>query len=288
MLDAPRRASSLPDSELLLTLVHRADALLTTASDHSRSVAERKLADAGVNIVLNTEVTKVESDSLRLRSRGSRADAHADATGGGADAAGGEAGGGEAGGSGRAAKAARAVMAASEGAYDLPVDLTLWTAGSEPSAVVEALKLPMDERGRISVDTSLRVLGKPRLYALGDSSAVDDARGARAPSTAQAAMQQADYAAWNVRASLRSGPALPFRYIPLGEMLSLGDDAASISALGQLVKLSGPLAFAGRRAVYAARMPTPKQAAKVGLSWAIDAAFSVARKVVEPPGKRGP
>ena len=71
-------------------------------------------------------------------------------------------------------------------------------------------------------------------------------------------------------------------------MLSLGDDAASISALGQLVKLSGPLAFAGRRAVYAARMPTPKQAAKVGLSWAIDAAFSVARKVVEPPGKRGP
>ena len=47
-------------------------------------------------------------------------------------------------------------------------------------------------------------------------------------------------------------------------------------------------AFAGRRAVYAARMPTPKQAAKVGLSWAIDAAFSVARKVVGPPSKRGP
>ena len=131
------------------------------------------------------------------------------------------------------------------------------------------------------------MVGKPGLYALGDASAVTDANGARSPSTAQAAMQQADYTAWNVRASLRGeGNGLPFRYLPLGEMLSLGSDAASISALGQLVKLSGPLGSIGRRAVYAARMPTPRQAAKVGLSWAVDAAFGALRKAAVPPSQK--
>ena len=39
-------------------------------------------------------------------------------------------------------------------------------------------------------------------------------------------MQQADYAAWNTRAALLGSPPLPFRYTNLGEMLSLGEDAA--------------------------------------------------------------
>ena len=68
-------------------------------------------------------------------------------------------------------------------------------------------------------------------------------------------------------------------------MVSLGDDAASVSALADLVALSGPLAFAGRRAIYAARMPTQRQAAKVGLSWAVDGAFDLLRKAVGPPPK---
>ena len=96
-------------------------------------------------------------------------------------------------------------------------------------------------------------------------------------------MQQADYAAWNLRASLQGGRTLPFRYVNLGEMLSLGDDSASISALGQLVKLSGPLAYVGRRAVYAARMPTSRQAAKVGLSWAVDATLKALQRPSQGP-----
>ena len=142
--------------------------------------------------------------------------------------------------------------------------------------------------GRIAVDATLRVEGRPRLHALGDACAVTDAAGVRAPPSAQAAMQQADYAAWNVRASLRDGFRLPFRYTALGEMLSLGEDAASIAALGQMVRLSGPLASAGRRAVYAARMPTPTQAAKVGLSWAVDTAFATLRRVAEAAHEAAP
>ena len=278
---AANLASSLPSSEVLLTLVHRADALLTSATDHSRDVAVKKLADAGVDVILNTEVELVTDSSIRLVPVGGGGG------GGGSEAAAAAAGEPEAAPTTRAAAAARAVQSATTSGYDLPVDLTLWTAGSEPSSIVQELQLPLDASGRIAVEPTLKVVGKPGLYALGDASAVTDANGARSPSTAQAAMQQADYTAWNVRASLRGeGNGLPFRYLPLGEMLSLGSDAASISALGQLVKLSGPLGSIGRRAVYAARMPTPRQAAKVGLSWAVDAAFGALRKAAVPPSQK--
>ena len=60
-------------------------------------------------------------------------------------------------------------------------------------------------------------------------------------------------------------------------LLSLGDDAATVSALGGAIELEGPLASASRRAVYAARMPTARQAVKVGVSWAIDAVLNAAK-----------
>ena len=66
-------------------------------------------------------------------------------------------------------------------------------------------------------------------------------------------------------------------------MLSFGEDAASIAALGQVVQLNGRLAAASRRVVYAARMPTPQQAAKVGLSWVVDLAFGAMKEAVTPP-----
>jgi NADH dehydrogenase FAD-containing subunit len=39
---------------------------------------------------------------------------------------------------------------------------------------------------------------------------------------AQAALQQADYVAWNVWASICGRPLLPFKYQHLGELMSLG------------------------------------------------------------------
>ena len=92
-------------------------------------------------------------------------------------------------------------------------------------------------------------------------------------------MQQADYAAWNVRAALRDerSKMMPFRYADLGEMLSLGDSAGAMSSLG-LINLQGPLANLGRRAVYAARMPTSQQAVRAGLSWAVDSVVGAMRR----------
>jgi len=51
---------------------------------------------------------------------------------------------------------------------------------------------------------------------------------------------------------------LPFSYLNLGEMMTLGTNDATISTLGG-IELSGPAASWLRRLVYAVRMPTPGQ-----------------------------
>ena len=160
---------------------------------------------------------------------------------------------------------------------------------TRPSSLARTIcdSLPLDESGRIRTDAELRVSSSDSLFALGDVACKTPALGAAgspAPPTAQAAMQQADYCAWNVRASLMGTQTLPFRYANLGEMLSLGGKQGSITSLAGLVELDGKLASASRRAVYAARMPTADQAIKVGLSWAVDAAGMMAKAINEARG----
>ena len=105
----------------------------------------------------------------------------------------------------------------------------------------------------------------PEIFALGDLVESLDKDGNILPSTAQVAFQQSDYCAWNIWASLQEKPLLPFRYQPLGEMIALGIDNATLSGLG--VSLDGGLAYLARRFVYLYRLPTPKHQLKVGLSW---------------------
>jgi len=83
--------------------------------------------------------------------------------------------------------------------------------------------------------------------------------------TAQVALQQSDYCAWNIWASFHDKPALPFRYQPLGEMLTLGVDEATISGLG--LELAGPLAHLTRRLVYLYRLPTLNHQIAVAFNW---------------------
>jgi NADH dehydrogenase len=157
-------------------------------------------------------------------------------------------------------------LAAQEMATDL-VDGVLWTVGTRPAAVIANLDLPKTERGRLQVLPTLQTPTFPEIFALGDAAAVLDASGQPVPATAQAAFQQAGYCAWNLWALLtQERPLLPFRYFSLGEMLSLGVDAAVVSTLAGLT-LSGPLGYLARRAAYLVRLPTLEHQLKVGWNW---------------------
>ncbi|MBX9257899.1 NAD(P)/FAD-dependent oxidoreductase [Desmonostoc muscorum CCALA 125] len=149
----------------------------------------------------------------------------------------------------------------------IPVELVIWTVGTRVAPVVKSLPLKQNQRGQISTTSNLQVFEHPEIFALGDLADSHDAEGQQVPATAQAAFQQADYAAWNIWASLTNRPLLPFRYQHLGEMMALGKDNATLAGLG--IKLEGPLAYIGRRLAYLYRLPTLDHQLKVGFNWLV-------------------
>ncbi|OAB62095.1 NADH dehydrogenase [Leptolyngbya valderiana BDU 20041] len=151
---------------------------------------------------------------------------------------------------------------------EIPVDLVLWTVGTTVAPVVRSLPFDRNDRGQILTNAKLQVVDRPHIFAVGDVAATYDINGQRVPTTAQAAFQQADYAAWNVWGSLTHRPLLPFRYQNLGEMMTLGLDNATLSGLG--LSLDGPLAHIARRLAYLYRLPTPEHQLKVGLNWIVE------------------
>jgi len=147
----------------------------------------------------------------------------------------------------------------------LPVDAVLWTVGMTIAPAVRALPLKQNQRGQLIVEPTLQIVDHPTIFALGDITECVDGNGQKVPPSAQAAYQQADYTAWNIWASLTDRPLLPFRYQPLGEMLTLGVDNATFAGLG--IKLDGQMAHVARRLAYLYRMPTLDHQIKVGFNW---------------------
>lgn len=147
----------------------------------------------------------------------------------------------------------------------IPVDLVLWTVGNQTAGLVQELPLAKSDRDRLKIEPTLLVQGRDDIYALGDVADCYDNDGKLLPATAQVAFQQSDYCAWNLWAAITNRPLLPFRYQPLGEMMTLGVDNATINGLG--IQLDGPFAYVARRLVYLYRLPTFKHQLTVGLNW---------------------
>jgi demethylphylloquinone reductase len=147
----------------------------------------------------------------------------------------------------------------------IPVDIVVWTVGSQMSDLIVDLPLQHSPRQQLTTNSFLQAIDHREIYVLGDVADCQDITGQQVPPTAQVALQQADYCAWNIWATLNGRPLLPFRYQSLGEMLTLGIDNATLSGLG--VKLDGPIAHLARRLIYLYRLPTFKHQLNVGLSW---------------------
>jgi demethylphylloquinone reductase len=147
----------------------------------------------------------------------------------------------------------------------IPVEVVMWTVGNQVSPAVHNFGLPLNSQGKIAVTEMLQVMDNPEIFALGDAAAIVDADGNPIPTTAQSALQESDFVAWNVWSSLTDRPLLPFRYTNLGEMMALGNDNAVLSGLG--IQLDGPFAYLARRLVYLYRLPTLEHQLKVGFNW---------------------
>ncbi|MFE6822458.1 FAD-dependent oxidoreductase [Streptomyces sp. NPDC057690] len=147
-----------------------------------------------------------------------------------------------------------------------------WCVGVRPDPLAESLGLPM-ERGRLLVEPTLQVPGRPEVFACGDAAAVPDLErpGEYTPMTAQHAWRQGKVAGRNVAASLVEGGGAaglrPYRHKDLGFVVDLGGVQAAANPLG--VHLSGPAAGAVARGYHLAAMPGNR--VRVAADWLLDA-----------------
>lgn len=141
----------------------------------------------------------------------------------------------------------------------------MWTVGNKVSPVVAELNLQRNQQGQIKTLPTLQTVDQATVYALGDLAEILDTDGKTVTATAQSAMQQADFAAWNIWAASTGRSLLPFQYKNLGEMMALGTDNATLTGLG--LQLDGAAAYLARRLVYLYRLPTIDHQVKVGLNW---------------------
>jgi NADH:ubiquinone reductase (H+-translocating) len=144
----------------------------------------------------------------------------------------------------------------------------VWTAGVRPSPVVAELGLPVDERGRLAVDETLRVRGHDALWALGDCAAVPNLAtpGHVDPPTSQHALRQARRLARNL---LRAPK--PYRYRSLGQVATLGRYKGVAYVLG--LPLRGFLGWFVTRTYHLYQLPLVSRKLRVVADWTVSLFF---------------
>jgi len=150
----------------------------------------------------------------------------------------------------------------------------VWTAGVRPHPLLGEWGLPLDERGRVLVDETLRVEGREDVWALGDCARVPNAAtgGAPDPPTCQHALRQARRLAKNL-----TGAPRPYRYRMLGQVATLGRYKGVAEVLG--LRLRGFPAWFVTRTYHLYQLPTTQRKLRVVVDWTVSLFFR--RDVVE-------
>jgi NADH dehydrogenase len=132
----------------------------------------------------------------------------------------------------------------------LETETLVWTAGVAPNPLLADLGLPLDDRGRVIVDATLRVHDREDVYALGDCARVPNAATPETPDppTCQHALRQAR----RLNKTLR-GASKPYRYRSLGGGATLGGDKGIANVFG--LKVRGVLGAAIIRAYHLHQVP---------------------------------
>ena len=104
----------------------------------------------------------------------------------------------------------------------LPTRTVVWTAGVAAHPSLKRLSVPLDDLGRVKVDSSLRVEGMDGVWALGDAAAVPNPNGGLCPPTAQHAVRQAPVVAANIAAEFGIGQSRTFDYSDTASFVNLG------------------------------------------------------------------
>jgi NADH dehydrogenase len=163
----------------------------------------------------------------------------------------------------------------------IPARTLVWTAGVKASPDVGVFGMPLDDRGRIRVDSFLRVEGRERVWSLGDCAAVPNERtpGVFDPPTCQHALRQARRLAKNLL-----GVPEPYGYRMLGQVATLGRYKGIADVLG--VRFRGFPGWFVTRTYHLLQLPLFSRKLRVVVDWTTSLFFR--RDIAELTGLGDP
>jgi NADH dehydrogenase len=157
----------------------------------------------------------------------------------------------------------------------VPARTLVWTAGVRAHPLLAELGLPLDGRGRVRVEETLRVEGIDDVWALGDCAAVVNVKtpDRTDPPTSQHALRQARRLVKNLTGSPR-----PYGYRMLGQVATLGR-FKGIAELPFGVQLRGFLGWFVARTYHLYQLPLVTRKLRVVADWTVALFFR--RDIVE-------
>src|SRR5512133_557718 len=150
----------------------------------------------------------------------------------------------------------------------IPTSTVVWTTGARPNPLVAKFGLPLDDFGRVKVDSTFRVEGLPNVLALGDCARVPNKATPDRPDppTSQHALRQARRLAKNLR-----GHPKPYRYRMLGQVATLGRRKGIAEVLG--LKFRGFLGWFITRTYHLYQLPLFSRKLRVVTDWTVALLF---------------
>ena len=127
------------------------------------------------------------------------------------------------------------------GGAEIKAATIIWAAGVKSSPIGATLGVETDRAGRVVVQPDLSIPGHPEVFVIGDMSSLAGPNGRPYPGVAQVAKQQGGWAAKNIRRIMAGKETEPFQYIDLGNMATIGRNAAVADIRG--VNLTGFVAW---------------------------------------------
>jgi NADH dehydrogenase len=119
----------------------------------------------------------------------------------------------------------------------IPTQTLVWAAGVKASPVANMVDAEQAWDDRVVVNPDLTVPECPNVYAVGDMAAIEGEDGYE-PQLAQVAIQSGRHAADQIQRRLRDGTPERFEYWDLGQMATIGRNAA-------VAEFTGGIAFRG-------------------------------------------
>lgn len=174
----------------------------------------------------------------------------------------------------------------------LSADIIVWTAGVMANPAVKNTDLPLDERGRVTADSSLRIVEGDKIiegaWTAGDNSAVPDLSGdgvgGYCVPNAQHAVRQGKLLAKNLVASLRGEGIKPYFHKNMGAVAGLGIGVGVFQY--RKIAVTGLLAWFMHRGYHVLAMPMWERKFRVLGGWIAN--FLLRRDVVSIESTKDP